>query len=113
MTPLQTQNSSLKIDEAIDLLNEAARIKKDEFSRILSGKVSDLKETVVGTLQGEGETLRFFRDTIEDALQESEESFRESASLLDKEVSKNPWPYLGGAIAAGLLLGFILGKSKQ
>ena len=101
------------IDETIDLLNEAAKLKKDQFSHILSGKVSDLKETMVGALQGEGETLRFFRDTIEDAIQESEESLRESASLLDKEVSENPWPYLGAAAAAGLLLGFILGKSKQ
>ncbi len=113
MNSHETQNSLGKLDEALDLLNDAAKLKKEEFSRILTDKYSSLKDAVVGSVSGQRDAFEEIRETIEEAIRESEEAVRESADLLDKEVCKNPWPYLGGAAAVALLLGFILGDSKR
>ncbi len=113
MNSHETQNSLGKIDEALDLLNDAAKLKKEEFSRILTDKYSDLKGAVVGAVNGQRGAFEDIHEIIEETLRESEEAVRESADLLDEEVRKNPWPYLGGAAAVALLLGFILGNSKR
>ena len=107
------ENSNQKIDEALALLNEAAREKRDEFSRILTDKYSDLKDTLLDAVQRKKESLGEVRETVEETLRQSEDAIRESAAELEKEVRKNPWPFLGGAAAAALLLGFILGNSKR
>ncbi len=109
----QTQNSNRKIDEALELFNDAAREKKEESSRILNDKYSDLKETLLSSVRTQTEAFDKARQTLEETFQGSEESVRETVALLDKEVRKNPWPYLGGAAAAALLVGFILGNSKR
>ena len=31
----------------------------------------------------------------------------------DREVKKNPWPYIGGAAAAALLIGYAMGSSRR
>ena len=36
-----------RIDEALDLLNTAAREKKNEISKLISERYSDLKDTIV------------------------------------------------------------------
>jgi len=41
------------------------------------------------------------------------EKAREFAHDVDKKVHHNPWPYVGGAAAVGLLLGYILGRDRK
>jgi ElaB/YqjD/DUF883 family membrane-anchored ribosome-binding protein len=37
----------------------------------------------------------------------------EVATGIDKSVHKNPWAYIGGATAMGLVFGFLLGRSRR
>ena len=41
------------------------------------------------------------------------EKAREIAGDVDKHVHRNPWPYIGGTAAIGLLLGYILGRNRK
>ena len=53
------------------------------------------------------------RKATEETWAENSERIKEAASELDEQVHKNPWPYLGGVAIGALLLGFILGNSRQ
>ena len=41
------------------------------------------------------------------------EKAREIADDVDKHVHRNPWPYIAGTAAVGLLLGYILGRNRK
>ena len=41
------------------------------------------------------------------------EKARELARNVDKNVHHNPWPYIAGSAAVGLLLGYILGRNRN
>lgn len=102
-----------RIDDALEILNQAAKDKQEEFSKILTDKYSDLRDAVLGSVKGQAESFQELRGKIEETFQESGEILRETASELDREVRENPWPYVSAAAAAGLLLGFILSRSRQ
>ena len=37
---------------------------------------------------------------------------KELAGTVDESVHQNPWAYIGGAAAVGVLIGYILGRNK-
>ena len=37
----------------------------------------------------------------------------EVARGVDQSVHANPWPYIGGTAAVGLLLGYLLGRNRK
>ena len=41
------------------------------------------------------------------------EKAREIARDVDKNVHQNPWPYIAGSAVVGVLLGYILGRSRK
>ncbi len=109
----EIRHSSRKIDEALELLNQAAREKTEEFSKILTDRYFNLKETLLGSVRSKGENLDGVLETVQETLHQSEETFLEAARSLNDDIRKNPWAYLGGAAPAGRLLGVILGNSKR
>ena len=113
MSSSDTQNNNRKINEALELLNEAAREKKDELRHLLSDKYSHIKETLTDMAVTNQEILDRVKRNAELAYQEGEEKIKEALEDIDQEVRKNPWPYIGGAAAAALLLGYILGSSRR
>ncbi|HTL69890.1 MAG TPA: DUF883 domain-containing protein [Candidatus Eisenbacteria bacterium] len=108
-----TFNSNRKIDEALQLLNEAAKEKKDELRRLLGEKYSSIKEALTEVALNNKEVLGNVRRLAQDSIEEGQERFTETVETIDTEVRKNPWPYIGGAAAVALLLGFVLGNSKR
>ena len=108
-----TFNSNRKIDEALQLLNEAAKEKKEELRNLLSEKYSSIKEALTEVALNNREVLGNVRRLAQDSIEEGQERFGQVVEDLDAEVRKNPWPYIGGTAAAALLLGFILGNSKR
>jgi ElaB/YqjD/DUF883 family membrane-anchored ribosome-binding protein len=106
-------NSSKKFEEALQLLNEAAREKKDEIGRLLSDKYSHIRDVVQDAAERNRETFRRVKKQAERVWEDNSEKVREFAEDVDEQVHKNPWPYIGGAALAALLLGFILGNSRQ
>lgn len=108
-----TFNSNRKIDEALQLLNEAAKDKKEELRRLLGEKYTTIKEALTEVALNNKEVVGNVRRFTQDAIEEGQERFGKAVDEIDGEVRKNPWPYIGGAAAAALLLGFILGNSKR
>ena len=84
-------NGNKKFEEALHLLNEAAKEKKEDVVKLLSEKYSHIK----------------------DALDEGRDKAAEVFEDVDKTVRKNPWPYIGGVAIGALLFGFILGNQKK
>ena len=112
-----TNTSSENIAEALKLLEEAAKQKKDELRTVMSDKYSHLKNLV---LENESTLIRSLSDAKKHAAEAavhakevSVEKAREIAGDVDKSVHSNPWPYVGGAAVFGLLFGYILGRSPK
>jgi ElaB/YqjD/DUF883 family membrane-anchored ribosome-binding protein len=113
----QTQTSSENFAAALKLLEEAAKQKKEELRAVLSDKYTNLRglilekeSSLVKSLTGAKEQALETAAHVKDA---SVEKAREVARDVDKNVHQNPWPYIAGSAAAGVLLGFILGQSRK
>lgn len=109
--------SSDKMAEALKLLDEAAKLKKDELKSLLCDKYTHLRDLVAGAESTLAHSLADARKHAVEAATHAKEVGVEKACAfatdVDKTVRSNPWPYLGGAAAAALLLGFLLGRDRK
>ena len=112
-----THTSSENIAEALKLLEEAAKLKKDELRTVLSDKYTNLKDLV---MEHESTLAKSLSDAKKHALEAaarakevSVEKGKELAGDVDKRVHQNPWPFIAGSAVFGLLLGAILGRSAK
>jgi ElaB/YqjD/DUF883 family membrane-anchored ribosome-binding protein len=106
-------NGNRKIDEALQLLNEAARDKKDELRRLLGEKYLNIKDALTEVAMSNKDVLEDVKRMAADRIAEGREKVEEVISDVDTKVRQNPWPYIGGAAAAALLVGYIMGSSKR
>jgi ElaB/YqjD/DUF883 family membrane-anchored ribosome-binding protein len=109
--------SSEKISEALKLLEEAAIQKKDELKSAMSDKYKHLRNVIVETENSLFKTLSDAKKHAVEAAAHAKdagiEKAREIAIDVDKTVHSNPWPYIAGTAAVGLLLGYILGRNRK
>ena len=109
--------SSENIAKALELLEEAARQKKDELRTVMSDKYANLRSLIVEKESSLMNSLTAAKDRALDAAahvkEASVEKAREIARNVDKSVHQNPWPYLAGSVVVGVLLGYILGRRRQ
>jgi ElaB/YqjD/DUF883 family membrane-anchored ribosome-binding protein len=116
MKAVMEHTSSEKIAEALKLLDEAAKQKKDELKGVLSDKYTHLKSVVVEAETSLGRSLadagRHAVDAATHAKDVGVAKARKMAGGVDKCMHRNPWPYLGGTAFVGLLLGYILGRRR-
>lgn len=112
----ETKHSSQKISEALQLLEEAAKEKKDDIRKMITDKYGGVKELFAGSEEQVTEALKKARAYASEkavyAKGVGEEKVMEYSKALDEDVHRNPWHYIGGAALGGLLLGFILGKKS-
>lgn len=102
-----------RITEALELLNETAREKKDELKGLLTDKYSHIKQVMVaGTEQGK-QALDRAKHLTQDAIAEGEDKIKEVVSEADKRVRTDPWLYITGAAAFSLLLGYLMGSKHK
>jgi len=104
-----------KINEALKLLEDAAKENKDQFLGATSGKFENLKGAILDE-KGLKERLALaahkaaeIAANLKDA---AAEKTREIAGAIDHGVRKNPWPYIAGVAVGSLMLGFILGRKS-
>ena len=95
-----------RIDEALALLNSVARDKKAELRAAMENKYTDLS-SVVSTFTDQ------LKATASEKFEAGKQKVVDVATDIDKSVHKNPWAYIGGAAAAALVLGFLLGRSRR
>ena len=110
------RTSGEKIDEALKLLEEAAKEKKEELVGRITDKYTHLKNTFVGAEHTVVEKLTAAEKRTVEALRRakevSEEKIKKTATAVDEQVHENPWPYIGGAALVAFLFGYILGRKK-
>lgn len=109
--------SDKSIDEALALLEEAAKQRKDEVKAAMSDKYTHLRGMM---MDAEGGILRSLVNAKDQALNAaahakdvSIEKAREIANDVNKSVHQNPWPYIAGTAATAVLVGFLLGRSRR
>lgn len=109
--------SNENIAEALKLLEQAATQKKDELKNVLADKYTNLRTLF---LENENSFVKSLATAKAHALEAAAhakevgvEKAREIARDVDRSVHQNPWPYLAGTAAVGLLLGYILGRNRK
>ena len=95
-----------RINEALELLNAAARDQKTELRAAMESKYTDLA-ALLGALGHE------VRSRAVEKYEAGRQKVVDTAGDIDKSVHRNPWAYIGGTMAAALLLGFVLGRSRR
>ena len=106
-------NSNKRFEEALQLLNEAAKEKKDEIQRLISDKYSYIKDAVQDATEDNLKKFNRMKKLTARAIEEGSDQAMEMVEDLDKQVRKNPWAYIGGAALGALLVGYIMGSSKN
>ena len=108
--------SAEKLSEALKLLEDAAKEKKNELQDMIKGKYTHLKEALIDKEEDIAHALLAAKkQALKAAAHASEigtERAKEIATEIDGQVRENPWPYIGGVALGSLLIGFILGRSK-
>ena len=109
--------SSEKISEALKLLEEAAKMKKDELKHVMTDKYTHLKSAILETEATLAKSLSEASKHAIDAANQAKDvgiaKARVMADDVDKKVHQNPWPYIGGTAVVTLLLGYILGRNRS
>ena len=101
-TETQARTSSAKINEALELLNEVAREKKDELKGLMVNKYAHIREAMSSGAEH-----------AQEAINQGKEKVIEMASDVDKRVHKDPWVYIAGTAASSLLLGYLMGAKRK
>ncbi|MBI4715709.1 MAG: DUF883 family protein [Nitrospirae bacterium] len=95
-----------RIQDALELLNEVAKEKRTDLVNLISSKYGHLKST----LESMEEKIQHGST---EAYRQGKEKVVTAAKEVDESVHKRPWPYIAGAAVVTLLLGYILGRSKD
>ncbi len=101
-----------KIEEALELLNDAAQEKKEEVFELLGDKYEHLKEFFESAAHNGEAIVGQTKKQIVKSLHEEEKKLKETAAQWDKKAHKEPWVFLGGVALSSLVLGLILGRKK-
>lgn len=93
---------SERIRQALQLINDAAREKREELMGLLEEKYENIRGVFEDAAQG-----------ARSALSRGDRGFREAAARLEGDVRQNPWAFVGGVAAFSLLFGYILANAKK
>jgi ElaB/YqjD/DUF883 family membrane-anchored ribosome-binding protein len=95
-----------KLHEALELLNAAAAEEQSELREMIGERYDDLKE-FVGALGTD------VQRQVSGAYKAGKAKVCATASQVDEHVHANPWAYIGGSAALGLLIGFLMGRNRK
>jgi len=95
-----------RINEALELLNAAARDKKAELQAAMEDKYTDLSSVVSAF-------TRQMKDRASEKYEAGKQKVVDVATDIDHSVHKHPWAYIGGAAATAMVFGFLLGRSRR
>ncbi|HOK05121.1 MAG TPA: hypothetical protein PLN24_07710 [Victivallales bacterium] len=109
----QNMTSGEKISEALKLLEEAAKEKKDDIKKLIEEKYHGLKGVLADTADNVAEIKKKAIEAAKKAGEITVEKSKEAAAIVDESVRKNPWYYIGGIAVSALLLGYILGRKSS
>jgi ElaB/YqjD/DUF883 family membrane-anchored ribosome-binding protein len=101
----QTAAGTEKLNEALAQLNEAAKERREELDKLIAEKYTNLKAAFGGAAHASA-------DWVKEQGKEVGDTAKLAASTVDRSAHVHPWYFVGGAALGGLLLGFLLGRSR-
>ena len=101
-----------KIQEALELLNEAAHEKREEVYEIVGDRYEHLKDIFEKTLHNGQEVIGEATKRVSKNLNQEKRKVRDAAVRLDRKAHKDPWVLISSAALGSLVLGMILGRGK-
>ncbi len=101
-----------KIQEALELLNEAAKEKKDELFHLIDDRYAAIKEVLEEKAGNGRQAVSQAKNQLLKALGAEEEKLIKKAKTLEKKIHRNPWPILGAAVLGSLVFGILIGGKK-
>lgn len=110
---MSENNSNKKFEDALQLLNEAAKEKKQDIQNILGDKYNHIVDAIQETVAEKKGEFGRWKKTAKRVIDDHGDQVQEMAADLDEKVHENPWSYIGGVALGSLLLGYILGSSKR
>lgn len=101
----------MKIQDALQLLEESAQEASGDFKSILNERYKTV-ESAVESLFGSTpkEIFAESKDKFKSAAKQAQNVARDTANNLDSAVHENPWAFIGGGVALGAIIGFMLGR---
>ena len=112
----QALSNNEKLAEALRLLEDAAKGKKEELRTLVSSKYRNLKDALGETKLDMAAAAAAARKRTMEAAQQAKDiglvKAKEIAADVDAQVRDNPWPYISGVAVAALLIGYIMGRNK-
>lgn len=99
-----------KIQEALELLNEAAQDKKHEVYEMVGEKYGHLREVFDETLENGRAAANGVKKKFAKNLHSEEKKLREAANFWNRKIHKEPWMIIGGVALGSLALGLLLRK---
>jgi len=97
----------MNIQEAFQVLENAAASDVDDVKQIFSSEYKNLKKAMIK------HAPHAVWDKLRDAKDFSVDYTVDKAKTIDKTVHDNPWYYIGGAAVLAGLIGFMAGRSNK
>jgi ElaB/YqjD/DUF883 family membrane-anchored ribosome-binding protein len=89
------RNTGARLEEALELLNETARNKREELKELLDEKYANIRSLLGEMTTSNREIVRQMRD------------------MASERVQRHPLAIVGGVAAGALAIGFLLGMTRS
>lgn len=101
------------IDEALAVLEDAAKDKKEELTKQIGGRYQHVREIFSGSPRRMVRDA-FRKEKIDDAIKKGRYYAEQSMHTMDDELHRHPLPYLLGTAVTFLIIGYTLsGNGKK
>lgn len=105
---MRTQSSKDKIQEALELLNEAAQDKKNEIYDLVGEKYDHLRGLFGESLSNGRFVANGVKKRVLKNIHAEEKKLRQTAAIWNRKIHKEPWMVIGGVALGSLVLGALL-----
>lgn len=95
-----------RINEALELLNEVARDRKSDIQDAVNKKYTDLKSVLESFTSN-------VQERATDLYEDGRRKVTDAATDIDLTVRRNPWAFIGGAAAFGIIMGYLMGRKRD
>ena len=98
-----------KLEQALVVLNQGARQRRKEFSKLIRGKYRGVNRILAQA----GVNGKRIARTAEKSVLRAEKNLVSKAKHFDHNVHENPWPYMGAVAISSLVLGALIGHKEN
>ncbi len=109
-----------KINEALAILEEAAKDKKEELNKLVGSGYANVRELFTEGLKKSSQVQEKLGDAVsdgekivEDTIKRGSMYVQDAANQLGKEIHNKPMLYLAIVSGVSLFIGYLLGSKKE